>query len=176
MIGAAGWRRLVPALSLIAVCLSLAAVITLEWLNWQDSAIPPELPRAKTSTPSAPPNFTPPVLSTYAEVLSRHLFSPTRRPEEEAHAPEAVSTSMTLVAILISPRGPHALVRHGTPPQLDRVVEGQTIDGWTAEAIKFDRVVFRRGADSLELVPASTAPPASPATPPVRPVTSRTAG
>jgi hypothetical protein len=80
-----------------------------------------------------------------------------------------VPMSMTLVAILISPRGPHALVRHGTPPQIDRVVEGQAIDGWTTEAIKFDRVILRRGAEVQELVPVTAEQTRPPGVPPNRP-------
>jgi hypothetical protein len=158
VIGSVGWRALAPMASLATLCLVLAGVVSTEWLDWQDRAIPPVPAPANAPAPSSMVNFTVPALTTYSEVLSRPLFSPNRRPSEEA--PSApVSTSMTLIAILISPRGPHALVRHGTPPQLDRVVEGQTIDGWTAEAIKFDRVILRHGVDVLELVPVSAEQP-----------------
>jgi len=160
---------------LAALCLVLVGVVTAEWLGWQDRAVPPAPPPANAPAPSATLNFIMPALATYSEVLSRPLFSPNRRPSEEAPT-ATVSTSMTLIAILISPRGPHALVRHGTPPQLDRVVEGQTIDGWTAEAIKFDRVILRRGADLLELVPVSAEPPHPPAAQPNRPQPPRTSG
>jgi hypothetical protein len=161
MIGGVGWRRLAPMAALAALCLVLAALVTTEWLDWQDRTILPAQPPANAPASSATVNFTMPALATYSEVLSRPLFSPNRRPSEEAPA-TIVSTSMTLVAILISARGPHALVRHGTPPQLDRVVEGQTIDGWTTETIKFDRIILRRGVDVLELVPVSVEQPHPP--------------
>jgi hypothetical protein len=183
LIGAAVWRRFGPMVLLLVVCVAFAGIIASEWLGSQDDASPPEPPRPSAAAPSTALNFAMPAVSTYAEVVSRPLFSPTRRPAEPAPAAETVSTSMTLIAILISPRGPHALVRHGTPPQLDRVVEGQTIDGWTTEAIKFDRVIFRRGAETLELVPVSTEqphpppPPARPTPPPpARPTPPRPAG
>ena len=155
------WRRLAPIVSLAALCLVLAGVVMTEWFDWQDRAIPPVPAPANAPAPSATVKFIMPASATYSEVLSRPLFSPNRRPSEEAPA-TIVSTSMTLVAILISARGPHALVRHGTPPQLDRVVEGQTIDGWTTETIKFDRIILRRGADVLELVPVSVEQPHPP--------------
>jgi hypothetical protein len=153
-----GWRRLAPMASLAALCLVLAGVVTTEWLDWEDRAIPAVPALANSPAPSATRNFTMPALATYSEVLSRPLFSPNRRPSEETPA-ATVSTSMTLIAIVISPRGSHALVRHGTPPLLDRVGEGQTIDGWTTEAIKFDRVILRHGVDVLELVPVSAEQP-----------------
>jgi type II secretory pathway component PulC len=110
------------------------------------------------------PKLTVPALSSYSEVLSRPLFSPTRRPSEDAPA-ATPETPMTLVAIVIaSRRGPHALVRYGTPPQTDRVGEGQTIENWTIDAIKFDRVILRKNGSVLELVPVD-APQAHPATP-----------
>jgi hypothetical protein len=149
-----GWRHLAPIASLATLCLVLAGVVATEWLDWQDRTIPLVPAPANAPAPSATVKFTMPALATYSEVLSRPLFSPNRRPSEEAPA-VMVPMSMTLIAILISPRGPHALVRHGTPPQLDRLVEGQTIDGWTTETIKFDRVILRRGAEVQELVPVS---------------------
>jgi hypothetical protein len=158
------WRRLAPIASLALLCLVLAGVVTTEWLDWQDRTIPPAQPPAAAPAPSATVNFTMPALTTYSEVLSRPLFSPNRRPSEEEPV-VMVPMSMTLVAILISPRGPHALVRHGTPPQIDRVVEGQIIDGWTAEAIKFDRVILHRGAEVQELVPVSSEQPHPPPVP-----------
>jgi hypothetical protein len=173
VIGRIGWRRLAPLASLVVLCLVLAGVVATEWLDWQDRAAPPPAPPAKAPPPAATPNFTMPALTAYSEVLSRPLFSSSRRPSEEASAP-MVSSSMTLVAILISPRGPHALVRHGAPPQLDRVVEGQTIDGWTTETIKSDRVILRRGTDVLELVPISAEQPRPPPVLPFRPQLPRT--
>jgi hypothetical protein len=163
--------------ALAALCLVLAGVVATEWLDWQDRSIPPVPAPANAPSSSATVNFTMPALATYSEVLSRPLFSANRRPSEVAPT-ATVSTSMTLIAILISARGPHALVRHGTPPQLDRVVEGQTIDGWTTEAIKFDRVILRRGADVLELVPVSTEQPHPPPGQPLpyRPQPPRTSG
>jgi len=162
------WRRLALMASLVMLCVVLAGVVTTEWLNWQDRKILPAPPPANAPAPSATVNFTMPTLATYSEVLLRPLFSPNRRPSEEEPV-VMVPMSMTLVAILISPRGPHALVRRGTPPQIDRVVEGQTIDGWTAEAIKFDRVILRRGAEVQELVPVTAEQPHPPNLLPNRP-------
>jgi hypothetical protein len=177
------WRWPISMLLLIVPCIALCGVIVSEWQSWQDAAALPPAPTVEHPSPPPPASFVMPPLATYAEVVSRPLFSANRRPSEDAApAPVKTSSSMTLIAILISHRGPHALVRHGTPPQLDRVVEGDTVDGWTAETIKFDRVVFRRGSDVLELVPVSAAQPnpvpANPAKPPVRPpaTSSRTAG
>jgi hypothetical protein len=171
----AGWQRLAPALILIVICLALCGVIAGECLRWQDDATPLPPAAAGPTAPALPLKFAMPALPTYAEVLSRPLFSSTRRPAEDAPVAVAPTTPMTLIAILISHRGPHALVRHGNPPQLDRVVEGETIEGWTAEAIKVDRVIFRRGADTMELVPTSPEQPRPPAAP-ARPTPPGTTG
>lgn len=164
-------RGLGPTVVLLLVCLGLGGIIGLEWAQWDGSAALPERPPATAAAPSAPSSVALPPLATFAEVLSRPLFAPTRRPPADGPA-ETVSTSMTLVAILIAPRGSHALVRHGTPAQLDRVVEGQTVDGWTIGEIKFDRVVLHRGGETLELVPTNSGetprPPVQPNPPPPR--------
>lgn len=165
----AKWRRLAPRALLVALCVALGGIIAAEYLGWRNAAPPPAPAAAPAATPATATRFAMPALPTFAEVLSRPLFSATRRPSEDGTAAASAPTSMTLVAILISPRGPHALVRHGTPPQVTRVVEGDTIDGWTAETIKVDRVIFRRAAEVLELVPVSTARP-SPAPAPAAPV------
>jgi hypothetical protein len=161
----AGWRHLAPMASLALFCLVLTGVVTTEWLDWRERAIAPVPAPANAQPLAATLKFTMPTLGTYSEVLSRPLFSMNRRLSQETPA-VMVPMSMTLIAILISPRGAHALVRHGTPPRLDRVVEGQTIDGWTTEAIKFDRVILHRGAKVQELVPVSAEQPRSPSVPP----------
>jgi hypothetical protein len=140
--------------------------------DWQVSEASPAPPHADAPVPSMAPKSTTPTLSSYAEVLSRPLFSPTRRPSDDAPA-AAPETPMTLVAIVIPyHRGPHALVRYGTPPETDRIVEGQSIENWTVEAIRFDRVILRKNDSVLELVPVS-APQGPSATPPIPALPSR---
>jgi hypothetical protein len=155
VIGAVKTRVSWTTLLLGVLCLAFAGIITAEWRDWEPSTAPIEPSRSSsTASPPAAANFVMPALSTYGEVGSRPLFSPTRRPSEDAPVATTAPTSMKLVAIVISPhRGPHALIRHGTPPELDRVVEGQTIDNWTVETIKFDRVILRSSDNTLELVP-----------------------
>jgi len=104
--------------------------------------------------------FAMPPLRSFAEVLARPLFSPTRRPAPDAQAAsEAQSSGLTLVGIVISPSEHHALIEHGQPPRLERVVEGQQLDGWTVEAILPDAVTFRRADQSLELKAKDAPPP-----------------
>jgi hypothetical protein len=169
VIGMVKWRLSAPTIMLGALCLALGGAIAVEWHDWQESEVSSAPEQAGASAPVTTPKPTVPALSTYSEVLSRPLFSPTRRPSEEAPA-ATPETPMTLVAIVIaSHRGPHALVRYGTPPQTDRVVEGQTIDNWTVEAIKFDRLILRKNGSVLELVPVDAAPPTQPTPLPSRP-------
>jgi hypothetical protein len=174
VIGAVTGRVSWTTLLLGVLCLAFAGIITIEWRNWEFSAAPIEPSRAGGATPSTTaPNFVMPALSTYGEVASRPLFSPTRRPSEDAPVATAPTTSMKLVAIVISHRrGPHALIRHGTPPAVDRVVEGQTIDNWTVETINFDRVILHSSDSTLELVPVDgpLPPPANPPNQPPAPL------
>jgi hypothetical protein len=57
----------------------------------------------------------------------------------------------TLVGVVLTAKERHALLEHGQPPHLDRVAEGQEVDGWTLEAVQLDRVVLRRGDNRVEV-------------------------
>jgi hypothetical protein len=106
--------------------------------------------------------FAMPPLRSFAEVLARPLFSPTRRPTLDVQAAsDAQSSGFTLVGIVISPGEHHALIEHGQPPHLERLVEGQELDGWTVDAILPDAVALRRADQRLELK-AKDAPSAAP--------------
>jgi general secretion pathway protein N len=107
-----------------------------------------------------PAGFAMPPLRSFAQVLERPLFSPTRRPALDAlAASDTQSSGLTLVGIVISPTEHHALIEHGQPPRLERVVEGQQLEGWTVEAILPDAVTFRRADQSLELKAKDAPPP-----------------
>jgi hypothetical protein len=136
---------------LVAICLIMLAVIAAE-LTPSESGSPsinrarpppqPEIPNA--------PSFTMPPATAFAEILARPLFSRTRRPAAQAGNLPA-SSSLTLVAIVISDNERHALLASGQPPKTTRVREGDEIAGWTVEAIKPDKVIVRR-ADAREEV------------------------
>jgi hypothetical protein len=110
--------------------------------------------------------FSMPARDAYREVLERPPFSETRRPAP----PGAVAASSdqllaaTVIGTIISPGGVRALVVHGEPAELTRVVEGGEIEGWTVKSILQGKVVLARGGSTIELkVKANSTQATSPA-------------
>jgi len=159
-------------LLLAALALVLGAVIYVESL---DAARAPPAPTARAPEPAsdaaaaADGRFAMPPLRSFAEVLARPLFSSTRRPMTgAAPAGDAPGSGLVLVGIVIAPGDQHALIEHGQPPRLERVVEGQEVEGWTVEAILPDAVGLRRADQRLELKAKDAPPGAVPPPPPRR--------
>jgi len=172
-------------LLLLALSIGLATVIYLEINDAEPelpltAATPADRSAAKADTNE--PTFSMPPLRSFADVLLRPLFSPTRRPPRDAAAVIS-SSGFTLIGIVKSAQESHALIEHGKPPHLDRVVEDQDLDGWTVEAILVDRVVLRHADTRLEVKAKDTppnptqmnlAPPPTPPIPPKRPAANTT--
>lgn len=154
---------------LIALCLALAGSIVLE----AGEPIMEPTPEATAAPMSAPhpaaaqesPRFSMPPMRQYAEVLKRPLFSETRRPPLQAANTQATQLDLNLVGTVITASDRRALVEHGKPPRLERVVEGQEIDDWTVEAIKLDRLVLSRGDSRIEVKVKDVEAPVVPITP-----------
>jgi hypothetical protein len=140
------------------VCMALAGIIYQELDRpalepAANAALAPPAVR-RSETPVAVPSFTMPPLRSYAEVTARPLFSETRRPPPEvSRGPPAQPSSFTLIGIIMSESGGHALIEHGQPPRLERVVEGQELDGWTVESILRSKVVIRYGNTREDIKP-----------------------
>jgi hypothetical protein len=108
--------------------------------------------------------FATPPREAYNEVLERPPFSETRRP-----APPAVAKASdqplaaTVIGTILSAGGVRALIVHGEPAELARVVEGQEIDGWKIKSILQEKVVLSRGGSTVEIKvkgnPAQANPP-----------------
>lgn len=149
------WRGgFVGTVLLAVLCGGLAAIVFFE--------LEPPLadPGARAATrpqqkpaPAATsePRFTMPPLRDFGEVLARPVFSETRRPPAPDAAGSGATTPFALLGVVLSAKERHALLEHGQPPHTDRVVEGQEVDGWTLEAVQLDRVVLRRGDNSVEV-------------------------
>jgi hypothetical protein len=143
--------------ALAAVCLIMFAVIAVELmpsgpgvpLTTRAPAPPPDVADA--------PSFTMPSTSTFSEILARPLFSRTRRPAAQAGQLPA-SSSLTLIAVVISADERHALLGSGQPRKVSRVREGDTIAGWTVEAIMPDKVIVRRADTREEVKPKGLVP------------------
>jgi hypothetical protein len=157
---------------LVLLCTALGGLVAAEWYGRQNLAEGSIAPLAdKNSALPKSANSVMPALSTWGEVLTRPLFSPNRRPADKAPVASADPRSMRLIAIVIpSHHNPHALIRHGSPSELDRVVEGGMIENWTVDAIKSDRVILHDSDGTLVLMPVD-GPALPPANPPNHPPT-----
>ncbi|HXP31513.1 MAG TPA: hypothetical protein VN832_10515 [Stellaceae bacterium] len=171
------------ALLFFLLCGGLGWVIYVEAQQPMEPPAAPEARQAAVRSRPQDPTFSMAPLNTYAEVVSRPLFSSSRRPAAGVPASDR-PTAFTLVGIIISAADRHALVAHGVPPQIDRVSEGQNLDGWTVKSIEDNRIVLAQGDNEIEVKaaekpgprqvpprPQALQPPAaafSPLRPPVR--------
>lgn len=165
MIGAHRRRPGRTPLLLAAGCVALVGIVYVE-LDTPDIEPPAKAAVATAPEPQKPPaqnpSFSMPPLRNFAGVLSRPLFSETRRPPRQTvGAADMRDANFNLVGTILSAQERHALVEHGQPPRLERVSEGQDVDGWTVEQILPDRVIFGRGDTRVEIKPkdVSRGPP-----------------
>ena len=162
-----GSHRLVIGL-LALLCVALAGVaideLTGSGAPTQEPAGTGAMPQSKLEAPA--PSFSLPALAGFASVSQRPLFSPDRRPAANSADNSGAWSSFALAGIIITPQSREALVSHGKPPTIAHVVEGQTIEGWTVNAIYPDHVVFsdRLTEHELRLIDKG-APPPPPAPP-----------
>ena len=115
----------------------------------------------KAADPAAELRFVMPPLRDFGEVLARPVFSETRRPPAPEAAAAGTTAPFALVGVVLSANERHALVEHGQPARIDRVAEGQELDGWTLAAVQLDRVVLRRGDSRVEVKAKDWAPAAA---------------
>jgi hypothetical protein len=112
------------------------------------------------------PRFAMPPDSSFAAVLERPLFSPTRRPVQTAAGNASLTTSVefTLFGVVISGGERYALVKPSNGDALERLNEGGELVGWSAVSITPDRLLLRRGTVQKEVVLdyKTPAPPGSP--------------
>lgn len=155
MIGSLRHRVTRAPMLLSAFCAALLAII---YVELDQPSIEPPARAAVTpvrETDQRPPekrSFAMPPLRSFADVLARPLFVETRRPPIlSAPANDGRSSAFTLVGIVISTHERLALVEHGQPPRVERLSEGQEIDGWTVEKILPDRVVLARADARIEV-------------------------
>ena len=123
-------------------------------------------------------DFSLPSVTSFSEVIQRPLFNATRRPALAADQSGQAWSSFILKGVILSPTTREALLLHNKQAALVSLREGEMLDGWIAEAILPDRVVFRNGGEEQELTlvkagnsqaPIELTPIALPAQPPSRP-------
>ncbi|HTO85830.1 MAG TPA: hypothetical protein VMQ73_26660 [Methylomirabilota bacterium] len=182
------WSAALPPLLLGVLCIALGARVYDEWLELQEPVAIDAPPAAATvAVPAATDApIAPPTPASFAAILERPLFSPTRRPpaaapapaptpEAAAPAPPAPPIDFSLTGIVISDGSRVALVQMQGDNHVVHVAEGGEVDGWKAVTIEPERAVFRRGDDEQVLaldyvkpVPPGQVPPPVPQRAPER--------
>lgn len=166
-------RRLVIAL-LVILCVALAGIAVAE-IGGSDAVAPAPSPSgasvpAKGEAAAPNPSFALPAFGSFASVGERPLFSPARRPAARSTDNSGAWSSFALAGIIITPQSREALVSHGKPPAIAHLAEGQTIEGWTVNAIYPDHVVFsdRFTEHELRLIDKTAPVPPQPGAPQAR--------
>jgi hypothetical protein len=138
-------RQKASALALCALNLGLGAIVAAELSAPAGLAASPPAPLAATTSAALPSDdFSLPPLDAYKAVIERPLFARGRRPFQAQAVGEELGDvkSFVLAGVTISGAERIALVRHGTPPTISHLAQGQEIDGWTVREIADDRVVL----------------------------------
>jgi hypothetical protein len=152
----------------LALCVVFSSLIYVELDQLAEGS--PEIAAADEPPPAEPglaPQeavpFAMPAREAYDEVLERPPFSETRRPVPPGVAKaNDQPLAATVVGTILSASGVRALIAHGKPPELARVVEGQELDGWKIKLILQEKVVLSRGGSTVELKVKDNAAPANP--------------
>lgn len=161
-----GWSaaQRIAAFALAALCIGLAAAIYSEVSAPPEAALaasPPAAVSSRQAKAEAPTPPTMPPLQRFSAVTERPLFSPSRQPPLQASDDsEGAWSSFALAGIVITPDSREALIRHGKPPTIAHLREGQDLEGWVVRSILPDRVVFA-GGDTLHELRLTSKPPHS---------------
>jgi len=140
----------------------LALVLALEWYDWSPPQ-PLKVPDASDTPPETPPRAVVadlPDVDHYSVVAERPIFAEDRRPakgdvavkeepppEEPTPAPE-----YDLTAIVLTPTIKTALVKKAGDGTVERVLEGDVLEGWTLAQIREDRIILERQGEKNTLV------------------------
>jgi hypothetical protein len=139
---------------LIAAALGLTSLVAYQALA-PASAIP-DPPAVSIATHIAAPvaAYAPPSRESYAIVNERPLFDSARRPIAEAQGIDTTARTrpdLTLIGVVIGPRGAVALLRAAGAPGSVSVREGASIQGWQLAKVTSDHVVLRSGVDEFTI-------------------------
>lgn len=140
----------------------LAAATAWPWLVPPVPSVRPLAP-APASAP-APAVAALPPLASYAAVVERPLFSPSRRPPPGASAIQgpSIESRYRLVGIVATGPKRKAFIAEGT--QRRQIAPGDTLDGYNVSEIGEDRVKLTSpsGEAVLKLAPAAAEPAKKP--------------
>jgi type II secretory pathway component PulC len=157
---------------LLLTCAVMVGAIAIEWALLRRN---PPIPAVSATMPppvaaQAPTIVLPPAAS-FSEITQRPLFSQARRPEPADRGrsgPPPARPSLALLGVVMTGNSHYALIRHGNPPKLEQLAEGQSIDGWQIQTIANDHVTLTSGSASADFVlgggnrPGAAAAPTQP--------------
>lgn len=155
------------AFLLFAICIGLAALI---FTQARDGVPLPDLSGTIAAPSVAPQSLANeglapmPPIEAFDEVVERPLFFRSRRPPDPDAAPPpeaaaAAKTDFVLTGLVISGKERLALLRPTGSKIVERVHQGEEIEGWRVEAIHADRVVLKRGETVQEIRLEDRPPP-----------------
>lgn len=157
--------RATRRLALAALCVALGCALWLELARpGEDGAIrasgPTQFGRPIVAT-RPDPAFVPPPTEAFRDIEARPLFWASRRPIAGADGLAAAPSDLVLLGVVRNEGDAIAIIRHGKPPQEERLKEGAALEEWTVSEVTLNGVVLVRGDARAELKP-KPAPPASP--------------
>jgi len=160
---------------LLSICLGLSFLIFRQAevglpLPDLSPAARPASPASVASAAAGPASLDLPRLEpigAFAEVVERPVFFQTRRPPDpEAEPPPqaeaAPKADFVLSGLILSGKERLALLRPVRSATVERVHEGEEIEGWLVQAVKADRVVLKRGETVQEIRLEDKPPPPKP--------------
>jgi general secretion pathway protein N len=146
-----------------AATIALAAIAAWPWLVPPVPLLRPlAAPPASTPAPSA---ATLPPLASYAAIIERPLFSPSRRPPPGAQTAQGPSIESRYRLVGIVATGPKKTAFIAEGAQRRDIAVGDMLDGWTVSEIGQDRIKLTSPAGEAVLKLAPAAAPESPKKP-----------
>lgn len=148
------------ALGATAIAFSVVAV----W-PWLFPPVPAIRPLAAPAASAPALTLAPlPPLATFAAIVERPLFSPSRRPPPGAAGllGASIESRYRLIGIVVTGPKKKAFVAEGA--RHFEIAEGDTLDGWAVSEIGRDRVrlTSSAGEATLKLLPAAEEAPKKP--------------
>jgi type II secretory pathway component PulC len=143
-------RQLTRVMAALAVlCLALAGGLYAELTQPIVTARSPVSTNHGQANARPDPTFVMQPRDAYAEVATRPLFSPTRRPPVVV-GPGDLS-EFKLTGTIMSPQGRYALLAQRSRPKIERIVQGQTFQGWLVKSIDSGHVILERDGNLTEM-------------------------
>jgi hypothetical protein len=155
-----GLRLAAPRLNHALGTAAILLAATAAW-PWLVPPVPSVRPLAAPPASASAPLVAPlPPLASYAAIVERPLFSPSRRPPPGAPAIQgpSIESRYRLVGIVATGPKRKAFVAEGA--QRREIAQGDTLDGYTVSEIGQDRVKLTSpsGEAVLKLAPAAAEP------------------